>query len=301
MNIKLRHIVVLFSVTLLVSGCASKPKEDRVYAPNEQLDDVLFNYVTVERPSRACVEEHQQAQVCNVSTGSATYARGECQQDHRVLAHCQKIAQREQELSQVLELNLNCHDYSQPMTDCYRLASQLNALNVRYPNNKRIMMATALVEFELGNMSNSQQLLDNILYKRDAYPEAAVLRSRIAIEEGNLNLARSIVERQLSINPDSAHLYEVQASYYYLEGKYTEALQSIKIAERFMKSDWRINYHRGIIYEAQKQWYKACQEYNQVLKAEPSNRVTRAKLVLLADHADCYVKTNDSVFSYSPF
>tara|TARA_R110001606_G_scaffold362194_1_gene515940 strand:- start:352 stop:1251 length:900 start_codon:yes stop_codon:yes gene_type:complete len=294
-----KHPLLLLSTFvagLLLSGCATQSSPTQVYAPTEQLDEVLLKYAEVIPAPPKCMLEQQQAKVCSVKSVSRPHTNAACHIQRRNLEVCQNNTRTELNIEPELVLNLNCHDSTNPVTDCYGLASDLNALIVQYPNNKRIMMATALVEFELGNSANSQQMLDNLLSKRGAFPAAAILRSRIAMEEGNLTLARSVVSKQLSITPDNPYLYEMQASYYYVEGKYTEALQSIKIAERFMEPNWRISYHRGMIYEAQEQWYKACQEYTQVLKGDPNNRIIYAKVLLLGEHVNCYVKSNSSTF-----
>lgn len=281
--------------SLAMTGCATQSNPIQVYAPNEQLDDVLLNYAEIKPVQTKCVQ--QQAKVCSVRSNSNSQTNETCETKPRALKSCQQKIQLEARPETKLVLNLNCHDSTKPVVDCYRFASELNALHLQYPNNKRIMMATALLEFELGNTANSQQLLDILLSKRGAYPQAAILRSRIAMEEGNLTLARSVVSKQLSLTPDNPYLYEMQASYYYVEGKYTEALQSIKIAERFMQPNWRTGYHRGIIYEAQEQWYKACKEYNQILQDDPDNRMVYAKILLLGDEKNCYVKSKPAPFN----
>jgi len=257
-------ISILFSGFIL-TGCASNDKITKVYAPNEQLDDVLIKYAVINEPQSSC-ESNMPGSDNNIACESIQQA---------------PVAAKE------IRVNLNCHDNKKPVVDCFRLASDLNALYLQYPNHKRIMMMTALVEFEIGNNNASQQLLDLILSKRGAYPEAAILRSRIAMEEGNLSLARTIIKRQLNISPYNPYLHELQAAYYYVEGKYTEALQAIKSAEHFIARDWRMSYHRGIIYEAQKQWYKACKEYTGVLKSQPNNQMINAKVLLLQEHVRC--------------
>ncbi len=290
-------IISAFVATLLSSGCATNSNSSQVYAPNEQLDEVLFRYAKVAPIKPPCEQEQREVSVCNLKSTHVTERNNVCGIQRKTLKSCQQNVQLSQAPEPALVLNLNCHDRAKPVVDCYRLASELNGLHIKYPNSKRIMMAAALLEFELGNTASSQQLLDSLLSKRGAYPEAAILRSRIAMEEGNLTLARSVINKQLNITPDHPYLYEMQASYYYMEGKYTDALQSVKIAERFMKPNWRIAHHRGIIYEAQEQWYKACKEYKQILKEQPNNRVINAKIRLLDEHVDCYVNSNYPVFT----
>lgn len=270
---------------LIITGCANNNTINQVYAPNEQLDEVLTRYVKIKLESRRCeVEQQQPSEAC----GQISDWRHEtCSISQLNRADCANATPQKTIDTDTLMIKLNCHDINQPMVDCFRLASELSALYLKYPNHQRVIMASALVEFEIGNTGASQQLLDLILSKRGAYPEAAILRSRIAMEEGNLSLARAIITRQLNITPYEFNLYDLQAAYYYLEGKYSKALLSITSAERFMGNHWRIGYHRGIIYEAQKEWYKACKEYKGVLEVQPSNKLLNAKVLLLREHVPC--------------
>ncbi|MBA6350287.1 M48 family metallopeptidase [Colwellia sp. BRX8-9] len=286
MNIKKLFSICMIFSGLFITGCANKSTSNQVYAPNEQLDELLTRYVKIKVPKPKCQTRTQQLIKCRMTS----FNREEmCLNNLASNSNCKKAKDHNLIDVKALMINLNCHDNSKPIVDCFRFASELNALYLKYPNHKRIMMTSALVEFEIGNTNTSQQLLDLILSKRGAFPEAAILRSRIAMEEGNLTLARTIVKRQLSVTPYNPHLYELQAAYYYLEGKYTKALQAITSAERFMESDWRINYHRGIIYEAQQQWYKACKEYTGVLREQPDNQMMSAKILLLREHIGCFV------------
>ncbi|WP_025565804.1 hypothetical protein [Psychromonas sp. SP041] len=285
MKINLFSSMFILLSGLIITGCANNNTINQVYAPNEQLDEVLTRYVKIKQESRQC-EANQQplSEACSLSSDGRHET---CLKNQINSVNCTNATAQKAIDTSKLVINLNCHDINQPMVDCFRLASELSALYLKYPNHQRVIMASALVEFEIGNTGASQQLLDLILSKRGAYPEAAILRSRIAMEEGNLSLARAIVTRQLNITPYESNLYELQAAYYYLEGKYSKALLSMTSAERFMGNHWRIGYHRGIIYEAQKEWYKACKEYKGVLEEQPSNKLLNAKVLLLREHVPC--------------
>ena len=277
---------------LTITGCVNNNSINQLYAPNEQLDEVLSRYLTIKDENIQCDVEAKQSGKC-IEGADSQYQI--CSDNQLNRTDCTDKLSNKTSLkidTKTLMINLNCHDINLPMVDCYRLASELSALYLKYPNHQRTIMASALLEFEIGNTNTSQQLLDLILSKRGAYPEAAILRSRIAMEEGNLNLARTIITRQLNITPYNPSLYELQAAYYYLEGKYVKALLAIRSAERFMGNHWRISYHRGIIYEAQKDWYKACKEYTGILKVQPDHQLLNAKVLLLREHVPCTVSAN---------
>lgn len=190
---------------------------------------------------------------------------------------------------QVTEGELNCHTAQQARVDCEGLASALAALNLQYPNNQRIALNGAMVYFELGRYNDSQLLLDQLLAQPYANAEAAVLRSQLALMEGNFTLARSVIQRQLEWVPDHPELYAAQAASYYLEGRYEKARGALRAADRLGLASWRTSYHLGLIYEAQQQWPMACSHYTRVLQLQPNHRAAVGRLLFLSEHSECRV------------
>lgn len=183
--------------------------------------------------------------------------------------------------------DVNCHYMQQAPVDCEKMVQDLEALSLEFPNHARTLLANAILQYQLGNMINSQYQLDQLLALPIKMPEAALLRSRIAMSEGNFALARTVISRQLQLVPDYPDLYEAQAASYYLEGRYDKALVAIHAADRLGAPAWRISYHLGLIYEALDQIPQACAQYNSVLRTQPSHRQSISHLLLLSDHDEC--------------
>lgn len=187
-------------------------------------------------------------------------------------------------------ININCYSQDElgnPMVDCRALAHEVEKLYLHYPHHQRITLANAMLQFEIGNTSNSQFLLDQLLSTRAKNPQAAVLRARIALEEGNLNLARNIASQHLQTSPSYYRLYEMRAASYFMEGRYNKALKELGYAEQFGAPNWRIYYHRGLIHEAQLHWAAACDNYFKVLSLSMNHDASTARLMKLQEHAEC--------------
>src|ERR1041385_2614692 len=107
--------------------------------------------------------------------------------------------------------------------DCDRLRREIARLAVICPGHAPTLMANAVMAYDDHQSAQSQQYLDEILAQPRTYPEAAVLRARIAIDEGNLPYARRLLEQQIKLVPDHSGLHETYAAALYLDGKMPQA------------------------------------------------------------------------------
>lgn len=92
------------------------------------------------------------------------------------------------------------------------------------------MMANAVLAYDEGRPVIAQQLLDQILSQARTDPDAAVLRSQIAIEEGNLPFARRLLEQHLKLVPDHAGLHEAYGALLYLVGQMADTRRQLETA-----------------------------------------------------------------------
>src|SRR5690606_29404789 len=129
--------------------------------------------------------------------------------------------------------------------------------------------------------------LDQLLSHRGARPEAAVLRSHIALQQGNANLAVELLDRQIMLAPDHSELREAQAAAYYLQGKYEAARVVLGVAGRLGAAGWRLSYHHGLICEAEQKWEEACFLYQTALEQKPDFSPALARLIGLTEHEEC--------------
>ncbi|MBS7663992.1 hypothetical protein I0D00_18875 [Pseudomonas lalucatii] len=183
-----------------------------------------------------------------------------------------------------------CHTatqgWSEPV-DCEGLLRETMQLYAAFPHNERVIMLAAVLAHQSGRAAQAGYLLDQLLQGRKPRPEAAVLRSRIALEEGNLSLARTLLKQQLRLNPRHPQLYETLAAVQYLDRQYAGALHSLTLAERVGAPGWRAAYHRGLVYEEQNRRAAACQQYRLATAGNPQFLAPESRLVSLSGGGSC--------------
>jgi predicted Zn-dependent protease len=137
------------------------------------------------------------------------------------------------------------------------------------PANTAALLANAILAYDARQIFLAQQLLDEILSKPGVRPEAAVLRSRIAIEEGNVPYASRFIQEQIRLNPDYAELREMLAATFFLTAQYDDAIRELNSASTLGSPRWRIAYHLGLISEAKRDIPGARRLYQEVLQLKP--------------------------------
>jgi tetratricopeptide (TPR) repeat protein len=165
---------------------------------------------------------------------------------------------------------------------CDSLRSQIERLSVDCPNNPDLIMANALLAFEARNFARSQQLLDELFGLRASYPEAVVLRARIALEQGNQQFALRFLDQQIRQTGDHAGLRETYASALFLVGRLDEAQAQLLTARQLGAPVWRIAYGQGLIEEAKGRASEAGLRYREALEAKPGWKLAESRLRALS-------------------
>ena len=192
----------------------------------------------------------------------------------------------------------SCHEIKRAysaVNDCERIQREVERLAMEFPGNERIVMANAVMQFESNRNDKAQYTLDQLLSRPGAHPEAAILRSRIAMQDGNLTRARNILQREINLSPEYAELREALAATYYLEGKYTLARSALSAAGRLGASGWRTAYHEGLLREARGEWASACRFYLIALDQKPDFRPAVSRLIGLGDNSACDVSAERDI------
>jgi len=169
-----------------------------------------------------------------------------------------------------------------PLVDCERLRKQIERLAVEFPNHPDVLLANAVVAFEAGRREEAEKDLDALRRIAPIQPEATLLRARIAISEGNLRLARRMLDEQIELTPDHSGLYELSSSVMYLETRYDDAGIELETASRLGAPAWRVAYHRGLILEATGRRAEAAGAYRVCVELEPDFAPARSRLRALA-------------------
>lgn len=162
--------------------------------------------------------------------------------------------------------------------ECDRLRREVERLSLVCSGHVPTLMANAVIAYDEHRPAKSQQILDQILGQSRRYPEAVVLRARIAAEEGNLPFARRLLERQIKLAPDHAGLHETYGGILYLERQLPEARRELTTAGALGAPRWRIAYHLGLVEEASGQIDAARRYYSEALEGNPGWAPAQSRL-----------------------
>lgn len=161
--------------------------------------------------------------------------------------------------------------------DPERTRNQIERLAVEFPNHAPTLFAAASLSYDNGEKERAAGYLDELLARHPVYPEAAVLRSRIAIEEGNLPGAQRTLEQQIQFTPDHSGLREALSATQFLDGDLPASLTQLGIAERLGAPAWRIAFNRGLIAEAAGNTRGALEQYEICLAERPEYRAAASR------------------------
>lgn len=128
------------------------------------------------------------------------------------------------------------------------------------------LMASAILAYDDQQPARAQQYLDALFGLQRAHAPAAVLRGRIALEEGNIPFALRFLAEHVKLSPNDAELREVYAGALYLAGKLPEAKKQLTVAANLGAPAWRVAYHQGLFEEAGGNLHQAFQYYEAALR-----------------------------------
>lgn len=165
-----------------------------------------------------------------------------------------------------------------PFVDCGRIQAAIVSLGLEFPTDPEVLLVNAVIAFETHQPEQAESYLDALLEQDPSHPGAAVLRSRLALDQGNLPHALRLLNSQLTLRPDAADLREALASVYYLSGEFDAARRELVIAERLGAPAWRVAFNRGLIEEAEGRDDLAIEYYQKALKEDPHYQPARSRL-----------------------
>jgi len=128
------------------------------------------------------------------------------------------------------------------------------------------LMALAILAYDEQQYARAQQYLDGLFGLQRVHAPAAVLRGRIALEEGNLPFAQRFLAEHVKLSPDDAELREVYAGALFLSGKVPEAKAQLNVAANLGAPAWRVAYHQGVFEETGGNLHQALQYYEAALR-----------------------------------
>lgn len=164
------------------------------------------------------------------------------------------------------------------LVDCERARASIERLALEFPQHARTLMAAGTLSFEAAEPEKAQNYLDQVFRVQPANPEAGVLRSRIAIEDGNLPLAQRVLTTQIQYTPDHAGLREALSAVLYMSGDWKGARAATDVAEALGAPSWRVAYHRGLIAEGAGDHAEARRQYQACVDKNPAFPAAQSRL-----------------------
>ncbi len=149
---------------------------------------------------------------------------------------------------------------------CQEQRREIERVSYVCPSYVPALMASAILAYDEQQFARAQQYLDVLFGLQKVHASAAVLRGRIALEEGNIPFALRFLAEHVKLSPDDAELREVYAGSLYLAGKMAEAKKQLAVAAHLGAPAWRVGYHKGLIEEAGDNLHQALQYYEEALK-----------------------------------
>ena len=214
--------------------------------------------------------------LCAALTGGAcatrsAAARGDCGLPDVQLARWLTALEAEQALG--------CPDApGAGATSCAGLRRSIERQALLCTNHAPTKMVNAVLAYDAGETAKAQQFLDEIFERPHSDPDAAMLRARIAIDDGNLRFAQRFVEEQVRLAPDHAGLREIHAATLFLSGEHLRAQHELVAAKGLGAPAWRVAYHLGLVEEALGQPDLARQQYTEALQGKPDFAAARGRL-----------------------
>ena len=163
-------------------------------------------------------------------------------------------------------------------SECDHLEAEIARLAVVCPGHAPTLMANAVIAYDEHRPQDSQQYLDLILSQPRPYPDAAVLRAQIALEEGNVPFARRLVEQEIMLVPDHAGLHEVRAATFFVDRRLDDARAELVRAGALGAPRWRVAYHLGMIEELSGHPDQAARLYMEALQGNPAFTAADSRL-----------------------
>jgi len=155
------------------------------------------------------------------------------------------------------------------IVDPQHLRIEADRLAVRFPHHVPTLMTCAILAYESDQRTAAQRFLDRALAIDAGLPDAAILRAQIALADGNVRLARRVVESAIERRPDLPQLRETHAGVLFLLGEYDRSTTAVDAAISLGAPAGRAHYHLGLIAERSGDVQSASLQYQEALLADP--------------------------------
>lgn len=146
---------------------------------------------------------------------------------------------------------------------------QVGNLAFRHPDHVPTRTLAGIMAYEAGDPIEATRHLDHVLRQAPRSPDVAVLRARIALEQGSTAYATGLLQDQIRLSPSHAGLREAQASAYFMTDDFSAASAALSAAEGLGSPSERIAYNRGLIHEQEGRTAAAIEMYKKAVELAP--------------------------------
>ena len=168
--------------------------------------------------------------------------------------------------------------------DVAAIPVELDRLLLEYPNHSPSLEVAAEMAFARGDWTRAERYATRRLALPGASPRASVIQIQLALKNGNRALARELCDRAIRLRPDDVRLCESSAGVAYLSGDYELATAELSRCQRLGGDRAKIEYHRGLVAEAQGNMTLARRHYDRCLEANPEFAPAKVRQRALRDH-----------------
>ncbi|WP_416397239.1 tetratricopeptide repeat protein [Allohahella sp. A8] len=206
-----------------------------------------------------------------------------------------EIGDPEQEVTRLIEhelVNIQSGEYCRPdpqslFNGCDGALRRLTQLFTKFPDYERLQLALAVAYQARNKNREAQYYLDVLLANNRPRPEAAILAARLAMEEGNTRRAQALLEPQMRLSPMHPGIHETLAAVFYLNHEPQKGFSALAAAEQLGAPEWRIAYHRGLLYELSDNESAACEQYAKSYTHRDSFRLPEGRILGLTHNPVC--------------
>ena len=117
--------------------------------------------------------------------------------------------------------------------------------------------------FPISSGEDATRWCDAVLQRDRRHVEATVMRTELALGDGNAPFAAGMLRDALRLVPDSFELHEAMASVHFANQDFGQAHRHLDTAEKLGAPAWRCAFHRGLASEMEGDrvaaiaWYQA--------------------------------------------
>ena len=164
------------------------------------------------------------------------------------------------------------------LVDSGRVMNELRRLHLEFPTHVPTLFTLASFAYGSGQSARAGGYLDTLFDIQPVHPEAGILRSRIALDEGNLAAARRVLDQQVRYTPDHAGLREAASCVAYLDHDLEQARTELVMARRLGAPPDRVAFNLGLIEEGVGNTAEAIQNYEVALSHNPEFAQAKSRL-----------------------